>query len=81
MNNITPITTTLGEFLAIKLPVDANTIDIEGDRLYYWATFEGVQYLDFITLPPGQWQIMDFRDSLTEEQWRGIVDSILDFDY
>lgn len=97
---ITPIITTLGEFLAVRLPEVATEPRLEYNLQHkYWSiqyklpdepgfTCSGSMVLlikDFggrKKYPQdGELILLDFASSLTEEQWRGIVDSILDFDY
>lgn len=72
MNNITTITTTLGEFLAAHLPADSTVQKIAHGKLVFDQPSE-TKYYGSITLPPGPWEILDFASKLTEEQWRGIA--------
>jgi hypothetical protein len=37
----------------------------------YYGEWEG----DWIELPPGNWQLIGKGDALTEEQWKGIVET------
>lgn len=81
---ITTITTTLGEFLAIKIDKGVKVIAIESDLLIVSQPHRP-DYEDYILLPFKGLEILDFASKLTEEQWRGIVpDSggkIFDYDH
>lgn len=74
MNNITTITTALGEFLAIKHPIHAVNFKCIDRVLFYEPHWEdGKSESGSLILPPGPWEILDFASKLTEEQWQTVV--------
>lgn len=66
---ITPIITTLGEFLAVRLPEGADKCKVSELYLgYQWLEYPDRTGCTKIPLPPGSWEILDFASKLTEEQ-------------
>ena len=70
-----------GNFMLIDVPKDAKSFLIKGYWLFYEHNFDrlGLGEDEMIDLPPGQWQIVGIASSLTEEQWKGIVEKDTDF--
>lgn len=71
--------------IAVTIPPEGNI-----NNSYLWGSYNQywVRYTDMpkpgkiraneIKLPPGQWEILGRPLSITEDQWKGIVDSKLD---
>lgn len=83
---ITTITTTIGEFLAIKVPKDAEGLSITYNATRSWLRYTSefapkYRHLCNLELPSGQWDIIDFASKLTEEQCALIVPHEIETEY
>lgn len=71
------IKTEKGEFLAVKVPDEAEDFIVDEDGL---NMFQNPPHSDMtlgnIELPPGNWQLIGACKELTDEQWKGVVDEV-----
>jgi hypothetical protein len=83
MGEIKQFTTTKGAFAIVRVPDDAynfitNNFPTNENNLWFYHNdgCNPLHNLAPIGLPEGDWQIIGLRDSLTEEQWKGIVEPV-----
>ncbi len=78
---MTPLTLPSGKYLLVTVPEDALDIEVIPDKVdASWP-----DYLKFVSLkedmcahwrlPPGRWQLIGKGGELSEEQWKGIVET------
>lgn len=71
--------TSKGEFLGVLVPDDFESAILEDDGITIWQKEKKGSWVNYKSLPKGQYKIIGIQTEITEEQAKEIVDS--DDDY